>query len=147
MQNTHLTPILFTIGFAGLGHFGGGDDWVLAPIALAPNPVECLWIGPLVSDFDCSTCVLGYETTSAEDTTCVKPEFRPYRGWATIAKGTRLQIQDVQGIAVELHQETKTPILLTEHTYMIPAPLLEPKERKVCPPKPSFYSLLSLATA
>ena len=121
------------IGFAGLGHFGGEEDWGLAPIALNPNPVECLWIGPLVSDFNCSTCVIGYETTSADNTTCVKPEFRPYRGWNTSANRNRLQIQPVDnGTTVQLDNETNTPILLTEHTYMIPAPLLEPKERKVC---------------
>ena len=127
-----VTPVLLMIGFAGLGHFGGGEDFALPPIYLAPNPVECLWIGPNVSDFDCSTCVLGYETTSASNSTCVMPEFRPYRGWDTSADRTNLQIQDAQGTAVELDNETNTSILLTGHTYMIPAPLLEPKERKVC---------------
>ena len=120
------------IGFAGLGHFGGGAERALSPIAFAPNPVECLWIGPLVSDFNCSTCVIGYETNSTDDT-CVKPEFRPYRGWNTSVNRNRLQIQDVDNsTTVQLDNETNTPILLTEHTYMIPAPLLEPKERKVC---------------
>ena len=120
------------IMFAGLGHYGGSSDYGYAPIAFAPNPVECLWIGPLVSDFNCSTCVIGYETTSADNTTCVKPEFRPYRGWNTSANRTRLQIQGVQGTVVDFDNETKALILSTGHTYMIPAPLLEPKERKVC---------------
>ena len=120
------------MGVSGLGHFGGGEDWAFQPIAFAPNPVECLWIGPRVSDFDCSTCGIGYETTSADNTTCVKPEFRPYRGWDTSANRTQLQIQDLRGTAIEIDKETKTSILSTEHTYRILAPLLQPKERKVC---------------
>jgi hypothetical protein len=132
------------IDSSGLGYFGGGHDFALPPIAFAPNPVECLWIGPLVSDFNCSTCVLGYETTSADNITCTKPAFRPYRGWATSADRTNLQIQDAQGTAVKINNETKTSMLLTEHAYMIPAPLLEPKERKVC--SSSLLSLLLFNT-
>ena len=53
--------------------------WQDSYFAFAPNPVECRWVGPLVSDYDCGFCNLGYETTNAIDSTCVKPEFRPYR--------------------------------------------------------------------
>lgn len=117
------------MGVPGLGHFGSAQ-WAVTPIAFAPNPVECLWIGPNVSDFNCSTCILGYETTSASNTTCIKPGFRPYRGWATSSEHTNLQIQDMHGRAVEQDYAINTPVLSTGHTYMIPAPLLEPKERK-----------------
>ena len=129
-------PLLHRMGckglwpHTGLGHFGGGQDWAFPSISFAPNFVECLWIGPLVSDFNCSTCVLGYQTTSTSNTTCIMPDFRPYRGWASSSDHTKLQIQDARGTAFDQANETSTPILLTGHTYTISAPLLEPKERR-----------------
>ena len=95
-------------------------------------PAECLWIGPNVADLDCSTCALGYETASASNnnnTTCIQPEFRPYSGWQGSSDQALLQLQDVDG-AVLKATGTGTPILLTGHTYMIPAPKLEPMERR-----------------
>jgi len=65
---------------AKIGHFGGGAEWAQPPIAFAPNPTQCVFIGPKVSDFACNTCGLGYETASATNTTCIKPLFKPYRG-------------------------------------------------------------------
>ena len=101
------------------------------PVALGAK-VECLWVGPFVSDFDCSSCVLGYETTSATDTTCVKPAFKPYRGWASSPERARLTLQDVLGVETEqgLGDGAGTRVLLSAHTYTVPAPLLEPKQRR-----------------
>ena len=36
----------------------------MPPISYAPNPAECRWVGPGVSDLECNTCVLGYQTAS-----------------------------------------------------------------------------------
>ena len=84
---------------------------------------------PLVSDFDCSKCGLGYETTSATNTTCIKPPFRPYRGWEVSTERARLQLQDIRDIAIEYanstNNSTGVPILFAEHTYTIPAPQLD----------------------
>ena len=90
--------------------------------------VECVWVGPFLSDLNCSSCVLGYETTSETNATCVKPEFRPHRHWK--ANYSRLRLQDTRGIAIA-HDTggTDAPILLTGHSYEIPAPRLEPKTR------------------
>jgi len=46
----------------GVGPFdsSASQEWASLPITFTPNPVQCLWTGPLVSDFDCSHCVLGY---------------------------------------------------------------------------------------
>ena len=116
------------------GAFGGSRDFAAPIVSFSPNPVECLWTGPLVSDFNCSTCVLGYETASASNNTCVKPEFRPHKEWATSSDRIQLQFQDAQGTAIELDTDSSTrvdySVLLTDRTYTIPAPLLEPKERK-----------------
>ena len=79
--------------------------------------------------------MLGYETATTSNITCVKPEFRPQKGWA--ADYTLLRLQDARNVTIKyddgaLHETTGTPrqipILLTGHTYTIPAPMLEPKE-------------------
>jgi len=114
----------------GPGHFGGYQEWELTPLGLAPNPVECLWVGPNVADVECSTCTLGYETTSASNTTCVQPEFRPYTGWEDSLDQALLQLRGIDNASIRVDTDTTTPVLLTEHTYTIPAPKLEPKERK-----------------
>ena len=114
----------------GRGFFGGNQSWGFIPIGFSPNPVECVWVGPNVSEFECKTCVLGYETTSTNDTTCIQPEFRPHKGWAASSGSDLLEIQDAQRAnGIERGASTSTPILLTGQTYTIPAPLLEPKER------------------
>ena len=74
---------------AGVGHFGGGQEWASVPISFAPNPAQCRWLGPLFSDFDCRHCHLGYEASDGTDDEtvqrmahrCVKPRFRPFRNW------------------------------------------------------------------
>ena len=91
----------------------------------APNPTRCVWKGPNMFDLNCSTCGLGYETASATNTTCVRPEFRPHSGWDQ----SHLQLRSMTG-AILNNTGTATPILLANHTYTIPAPMLEPKERK-----------------
>ena len=81
----------------GLGYFGPSAEWVVSPISFSPNPVGCVWVGPLVSDLDCSTCVLGYElstTVGSNSTpTCTKPEFRPYNGWEGSADKDSLRLR------------------------------------------------------
>ena len=122
---------------AGEGRFGGGKSYAVVPIAWAPNMVECRYVGPYVSDLNCSTCVLGYETTSALNTTCVKPGFKPYRGW--LADYSRLWPHDTHGLpakgSARTAERTSTPALLAQHTYTIPAPRLEPKERRFVGPE------------
>ena len=115
----------------GLGYFGA-TEWCVPPIEMAPNPVECVWVGPLVSDFDCSTCVLGYETTSIDNTTCTRPEFRPHRGWVNGAGSgqAQLQLQDTRGGTIGQDPDTGASVILTGSEYAIAAPRLEPKERK-----------------
>lgn len=75
------------------------------------------------------TCVLGYEMSSATNTTCVKPEFRPHSGWEGSSGQALLQLQGIDGGVLNGTDANTPPILLTEHTYTIPAPMLEPKER------------------
>ena len=100
-------------------------------MSLSPNPAECVWIGPLLSDLNCSTCILGYETNSTDDTTCIKPKFRPYREWEASAERQGLELQDANGITVKPDESNSTLVtILTEQTYTIPAPKLVPKERK-----------------
>ena len=110
--------------------------------------MQCLmlgrWVGPLKSDLNCSRCVLGYETASATNTSCVKPVFRPYRGWA--ANYSRLQLQDTRrGIAAGRNTSDGMSVLLTGHTYTTLPPRLEPKERHFVGYKPPhtkiFYEL------
>ena len=114
----------------GTGYFGGNFEWGFIPIGFSPNPAECVWIGPNMGDFDCSTCFLGYETTSTSDTTCIQPEFRPHKGWADSSDRTLLKIPDTQRAdGDEAKASTNTPVLLTGQTCTIPAPRLEPKER------------------
>ena len=68
-----------------------------------------------MSDFNCSSCRLGYEPHTSAVNTCVKPTFRPYKEWTD---------SDDQA-------ELKLPAtLLTEHTYKIPPPMLTPIEQK-----------------
>ena len=114
---------------SGPGYFGEPQEWSWAPLAYAPNPTECVWVGPNVADVDCSTCTLGYETTSASNNTCVQPEFRPHSGWEGSSGQAQLQLQDTHG-AVLKSTGAATPVLLTGHTYIVQAPTLEPKERK-----------------
>lgn len=120
------------------GFYGGGVDWATAPIAYAPNPVVCQWKGPNVSDFDCSTCTLGFEPASATDRTCVKPDFRPYKDWEGSPRQANLTFQDAVPVIVrdaKANTITTTYILKTKREYTIPGPgeadgPLEPKERK-----------------
>ena len=109
--------------------------------------MDCRWVGPLQSDLNCSGCVLGYETASStKNTSCVKPPFRPYRGWS--ANHSWLRLQDtLRGTAAVRNASTGVTVatLLTGHTYSIPAPQLEPKERHYVGYKPPhtqiFYEL------
>ena len=119
---------------AGLGSFGSGKTMETAALSMGGNPVECLWVGPLFNDFNCSTCTLGYESETiggangtAATTTCIKPTFRPRKGWTGRAQ---LSLQDHTGTKLVPDAATNTPVtLLTDQTYTIPAPPLEPKER------------------
>ena len=114
-----------------LGSFGGNKDFASPPIAFAPNPVECVWVGPLVSDLDCTSCVLGFEIARPGNATCIKPEFRPHKGWAARSDRMQLELQHAQsGRASARNNNSNTAVILTEHTYKIAAPDLEPKERK-----------------
>ena len=144
------------VGFwphAGLGYFGGGQEWAHVPITFSPNPVQCRWVGPLVSDLDCS-CGLGYEaysyrwmlsTDPAGMLTCYKPAFRPHRGWRASEERAQLQFQDTRGNVVkrdtsygpiedwntsQVTDVTYILTLLTDQTYTIMAPMLEPKAEK-----------------
>ena len=93
------------------------------------------------SDLECSRCVLGYETASATNTSCVKPAFRPYRGWA--ANYSRLRLEDTRrGVAIGPDASTGVSILLTGHTYTTPAPRLEPKELHFVGYKPPHTKIL-----
>ena len=128
-------PYTNTIGIglwkgAGKGFYGGGQEYSYPPIGFAPNPVSCQWIGPLVNNLSCTTCLLGYETKSAADTTCVKPDFRPYRGWENSSEQASLLLQDVGGLAITPSGATNTLSLLTGRTYTIQPPPLAPVERK-----------------
>ena len=114
----------------GLGYYGEANEWKVPLINFQPNPVECLWVGPNMSDFDCSSCHLGYETTSADNATCTKPEFRPAKRWAASLERAQLVLQDARGATVEHNASINTSVLRTGRMYTIPAPQLEPKERK-----------------
>ena len=110
-----------------LGHTKFGYSSVA--IGLAPNPVECLWVGPRMSDFDCSTCVLGYERDrTATVPTCAFPDsFKPHRGWHGSSNQTLLKLNDTHDNAIEQYLDTEgtnISILLTGHTYVIMKPLL-----------------------
>ena len=115
-----------------LGAFGGGHEWSRVPITTSPNPVECKWVGPNMSDFDCSTCRLGYESDPIAVNTCIKPEFRPYKGWFDSEDPAKLKLKDTAGANITIDNGTGTAMytLLTEHTYKIPPPLLTPIEQK-----------------
>lgn len=113
----------------GVGSFGGNQMYQHTPIVFAPNPIECLWIGPNLNNLNCSTCVLGYEW---DGTMCDWPNsFRPHKGWGD-REQSLLKLQDTRGKVAEQYAGSGaaavTSVLLTEHTYTIPAPLLEPKE-------------------
>ena len=116
------------------GHFGADTDYAYPPIAFAPNPVKCVWTGPHIADLTCSSCVLGYETTSSTDNTCVKPRFRPFKDWESSDARAELQLQSTQGnmtrVATSSDGESGTPTILRGFEYSIPAPKLEPRERK-----------------
>ena len=107
-----------------LGSFGGNKTWTKNSITLAPNPIECLWVGPLLINLVCSTCGLGYELERAvEGLECVKPlSIRPHKGWVGSSEQNLLKIQDTNGNAVKK--------LMRGHTYTIPAPRMEPKDSK-----------------
>ena len=111
------------------GFHGGGQGQCFIPITFAPNPARCVWKGPNITDLDCSTCSLGYEIASAGNTTCVQPQFRPYLGWQGSTERAELQLLGIDG-NVPNGPDTATTILMANHTYTIPAPKLEPKERK-----------------
>ena len=99
-------------------------------LTAAPNPVDCMWVGPLMSDLNCSACRLGYESDPTAVNTCVKPEFRPYKEWAGSEDQAALELQDTAGATIQIDANTDTATLLTEHTYKIPPPLLTPIEKK-----------------
>ena len=111
MRIIHRTTVGIWPTFTEKGSFGGGSFYSYPPIAFAPNPVQCEWIGPLVSDLECTTCVIGYETNSTNDTTCIKPKFRPYRGWHSSAEKTALKLAENSAVL-----NASKPTLLTGHT-------------------------------
>ena len=116
----------------GHSYFGGsnsGQDWKNLPLLLAPNPVKCEWVGPNVSSVDCSFCDLGYETVSESNTTCVQPEFRPYRKWGH-QEQAQLKLQDERDFSAARDKGTGRTVLHANRTYTIAAPALEPKEDK-----------------
>ena len=136
MESIHSKTLFNPISSSGLwqhsklGFFGGGQDYAYVPISASPNPVDCVWVGPFVSDFNCSACRLGYESVTNAVNTCVKPEFRPYKGWADSEDRAELKLQDTAGATIKNDVGTDTATLLTEHTYKIPPPLLTPIEQK-----------------
>ena len=83
----------------------------------------------MLSDVNCSFCVLGFEVSSSSNTTCVQPEFRPFNGWEGSSDQVELRLRGMDDVVLA-DTDAATPTLLTEHTYTIPAPKLEPKERK-----------------
>ena len=112
--------------------YSGPNDWSSLPISFAPNPVECSWAGPNIGDLNCTSCTLGYETTSADNTNCTKPEFRPSREWAPDYSLLRLQDTSTASITHSGQADAltaNTSLLMTGHTYTIPPPQLEPKAK------------------
>ena len=99
-------------------------------MSFGPNPVECVWEGPNVSDFKCDNCVFGYETDTADGATCIKPsEFRPYRGWDSSTHRSKLKLQG--GLVANAADSTNTTLILSKgFAYEIEAPDLEPKHAK-----------------
>ena len=106
------------------------NEYSAVAIGLAPNPVECLWVGPRMSDFDCSTCVLGYERDlTATVPTCLWPNsFKVHNGWSGSSAQALLRLRDTRGKEPEQYlitgggiaaATTTTSKLLTEHTYAI----------------------------
>ena len=87
-----------------------------------------------MSNFTCRSCVLGYETTSANNYTCTKPSFKPHKGFAVGSPEQtqyQLLLHGAQGGSVTEHNtSTGTHVVLTGHAYTIPAPPLEPKATK-----------------
>jgi hypothetical protein len=117
------------IANTGRSIFGGGREFYFPAMDLAPIPVECTWVGPFVNDITCDKCTIGYEPTSAGDSTCIKPPFRPYRGWNVSKQFTKMiKIEGSNPVAESDSTTTNTVVLRKGQTYHIPAPLLEPKE-------------------
>ena len=124
---------------SGTGYFGPPEEFAFRPISFSPNPTRCEWVGPNVSSFDCSSCMLGFETAGPDNATCVMPVFRPYRAWAANYSRLRLQGPGALGNDEKGHMfgsgaitepsASNVPRLLTGHTYTMPAPLLEPKQQ------------------
>ena len=114
----------------GLGVSGGQRKWAQPPLGFAPNPILCRWVASNLSNINCSTCTLGYETTDASNTTCVQPKFQPYSGWEGSPDQALLRLRGIDNATIRVDMDTAMPVLLTEHTYTIRAPKLEPKERK-----------------
>ena len=129
----------------GLAFYGGNQSFGFAPISYAPNPAECLWIGPLVSDLNCSFCILGTEIASASNTTCIRPAFRPYSGWDGSSEQAQLRLLDKSGDTIQVDRGNGTganaSILLARHTYNIPAPKLSPKDLKFVGYKQPFLKI------
>ena len=97
----------------GETYFGGSDSsgqgWANLPILLAPNPVKCEWVGPNISNVNCTSCALGYETASEGNRTCVQPEFRPYKKWGRLEQA-QLRLQGERGSnAVRDRRDEGTP--------------------------------------
>ena len=114
-HNTHGLPVGLWPR-AEKGFFGGDQAYAYPPVAFAPNPVECLWVGPNVSNFECVTCVLGYETVSSDDTTCRKPNFKPNKEWENSSAKADLKLSDTRGTVVKPSKDTGRPKILKGHT-------------------------------
>ena len=82
-----------------------------------------------MSDYSCSSCNLGYEPTSSNDSTCIKPGFSVHKHWAGSVEKAQLTLQDSGGTAMQGDPETHTVTLLSAHTYQTPVPQLEPKHK------------------
>ena len=111
------------------GNNSGGQDWANLPMLLAPNPVKCEWVGPNITNVNCTSCALGYETASEGNRTCVRPEFRAYKKWGRLEQA-QLRLQDERGRNAVRDKGTGKAVLQAGRTYMIAAPALEPKEAK-----------------
>ena len=107
--------------------------WSAAPtlfVLVYPPAVECVWVGPDMVDYVCNNCILGYEAISPEDPTCHQPKFGPHKHWEDSPERSQLSPRSENGAPMPRNDNTSAPILLTQHTYVIPAPQLEPKARK-----------------